>query len=52
MKERMREINRRRKRYEKRKKLRARLAAAGTDTERQQIEARIRKTFPRHVSSI
>ena len=52
MRERMREIKRRRQRYEKRKKLRARLAAAGTDSERQQIEAKIRKTLPRNTDQI
>ena len=52
MRERMREIKRRRQRYEKRRKLRVRLAAAGTDVERQQIEARIRKTLPRNTAQI
>jgi hypothetical protein len=48
----MREIKRRRQRYEKRRKLRVRLAAAGTDAERQQIEARIRKTLPRNTVQV
>ncbi|HEY7911375.1 MAG TPA: DUF6800 family protein [Blastocatellia bacterium] len=49
MRERHREIKRRRHRAEKRKKLRARLAAVTTDAERGQIEAKIRKTFPRYT---
>jgi SOS response regulatory protein OraA/RecX len=48
MRERNREINRRRQRYEKRKRLRQKLAAAG-DADRQAIEAKIRKTYPRYV---
>lgn len=47
MRERDREIKRRRKRYEKRTKLRKRLAALGSDGDRRGIEARIRKTYPK-----
>jgi hypothetical protein len=46
MRERDREIKRRRQRYQKRKRLRKQLGAAGGDTDRQKIEARIRKTYP------
>jgi hypothetical protein len=47
MRERDREIKRRRQRYEKRKKLRAKLGAASTDGEKRLIDAKIRKTFPK-----
>jgi hypothetical protein len=46
MRERDREIKRRRQRFQKRKRLRKQLAAAGGDTDRQKIEARILKTYP------
>jgi|GEM_PF-2325732 len=45
MRERNREIKRRRHRYQKRTKLRQQLAAAASDQDRQKIEAKIRKTF-------
>ena len=46
MRERDREIKRRRQRYEKRKKLRAKLAAAN-ESERPKIEEKILKTYPK-----
>ncbi|MFY9558331.1 MAG: DUF6800 family protein [Blastocatellia bacterium] len=46
MRERDREIKRRRQRYQKRKSLRKKLAAATADSERQRIESKIRKTYP------
>ncbi len=52
MRERDREIKRRRKRYEKRKKLRVKLAASTNDGERQQIQAKILKTFPLYTTEI
>lgn len=52
MRERHREIKRRRHRADKRKKLRTRLAAATTDGERREIEAKIRKTFPRYTTEV
>jgi hypothetical protein len=47
MRERSREINRRRKRSEKRKKLRAKLGSASTEGEKRLIDSKIRKTYPR-----
>ena len=47
MRERNREINQRRHRQEKRKKLRAQLAAATDDASRRAIGEKIRKTFPK-----
>ncbi len=52
MRERHREIKRRRHRAEKRKKLRTRLAAVTTDAERRDLEAKIRKTFPRYTTEV
>lgn len=49
MRERSREINQRRHRQAKRKKLRAKLAAATDDATRRILEEKIRKTFP-HVT--
>ena len=51
MRERDREIKRRRQRYEKRKKLRAKLAAAG-ESERPKLEEKIRKTYPKYTPAI
>jgi hypothetical protein len=51
MRERNREINRRRQRYEKRKKLRQKLATA-SDADRQAIEAKIRKTYPKYAQEV
>jgi hypothetical protein len=51
MRERDREIKRRRQRYEKRKKLRAKLAAAN-ESERSKIEEKILKTYPKYTTSI
>lgn len=48
----MREINRRRKRHEKRSKLRKKLAAATTDTDRSAIQEKIRKTYPRYTTEV
>ena len=48
MRERDREIKRRRQRYEKRTKLRKRLATAN-EGERRNIEAKIRKTYPKYT---
>ena len=47
MRERSREINQRRHRQEKRKRLRAKLAAATDDATRRAIEEKIRKTYPK-----
>lgn len=52
MRERNREINRRRQRYEKRLKLRKKLAAATSDTDRRAIEDKIRKTLPKYTPEI
>jgi hypothetical protein len=49
MRERSREIKRRRQRYSKRKKLRKKLEGAGTDQQRHEIEGKIRKTYPKYV---
>jgi hypothetical protein len=49
MRERNRELNRRRKRQDKRRKLRAKLASVGSDADRQAIEAKIRKTYPKYT---
>jgi hypothetical protein len=49
MRERNREIGRRRQRYAKRKKLRSKLTDTTTDQQRHEIEARIRKTYPKYV---
>lgn len=46
MRERDREIKRRRQRYQKRKRLRQQLAATTAESERQKIEGKIRKTYP------
>jgi hypothetical protein len=48
MRERDREIKRRRQRHEKRKKLRAKLATAG-EGDRRNIENKIRKTYPKYT---
>jgi len=48
MRERDREIKRRRQRYQKRKKLRKKLASAA-EGEQQRIEAKIRKTYPTYT---
>ncbi|HWO00492.1 MAG TPA: DUF6800 family protein [Blastocatellia bacterium] len=50
MRERDREIKRRRKRYEKRTKLRKKLASAASDGDRHNIEAKIRKTYPKYTA--
>jgi hypothetical protein len=50
MRERDREIKRRRQRYQKRKKLRQQLAASEAGPDQQKIEARIRKTYPRKAA--
>jgi len=47
LRERDREIKRRRHRYAKRKKLLVKLAAASTDGERRLIDAKVRKTYPK-----
>jgi len=47
VRERDREIKRRRHRYAKRKKLLARLASASTEGERRLIDAKVRKTYPK-----
>lgn len=52
MRERNREINRRRRRHAKRKKLRVHLAAATGETEQRAIQEKIRKTFPRYTPSV
>jgi hypothetical protein len=52
MRERDREIKRRRKRYEKRTKLRKQLAAAASDSDRRAVENKIRKTYPKYTPEI
>ncbi|HSO73847.1 MAG TPA: DUF6800 family protein [Blastocatellia bacterium] len=52
MREREREIKRRRQRYAKRKRLRIKLATAPTEGDRRNIEARIRKTFPKYTPEV
>jgi hypothetical protein len=52
MREREREIKRRRQRYAKRKRLRVKLATAPTEGDRRNIEARIRKTFPKYTPEV
>ena len=52
MRERHREIRRRRQRYEKRVRLRKRLAAANNDADRQKITEKIIKTYPKYTTSI
>jgi len=49
MRERNREIKRRRQRYEKRRKLQQKLASAETDEQRREIENKIRKTYPKYT---
>ena len=51
MRERDREIKRRRKRYEKRTKLRKKLATA-SDSDQRIIEAKIRKTYPKFTPEV
>jgi len=51
MRERDREIKRRRHRNDKRKRLRAKLAKAN-DAERPKIEEQIRKTFPKYTPQV
>lgn len=51
MRERDREIKRRRQRYEKRKKLQAKLATAN-ESERPKIEEKILKTYPKYTTTI
>ena len=46
MRERAREIKRRRHRYQKRKKLLKQLGAATAEPDKQKLEAKIRKTYP------
>ncbi len=52
MRERDREIKRRRQRYQKRKKLRQKLRGASGEAEQQKIEAKIRKTYPSHTPAV
>jgi len=52
MRERDREIKRRRKRYEKRTKLRKKLASVATEGDRRNIENKIRKTFPKYTPEV
>jgi hypothetical protein len=52
MRERNREIGRRRHRYQKRKKLKTRLAAAATEGEKREILTKIRKTYPKFTTEI
>jgi hypothetical protein len=51
MRERDREIKRRRHRYQKRKKLRAKLGAS-SEVDQQKIEAKIRKTYPSYAHPV
>jgi len=52
MRERDREIKRRRRRYQKRKKLRQKLRAVSAEPEREKIEAKIRKTYPTYTTLV
>ncbi len=52
MRERNREIKRRRQRYAKRKRLRVKLATASTEGDRRNIESRIRKTYPKYTPEV
>lgn len=52
MRERDREIKRRRHRSGKRKKLRKKLAAAKTEGDKRQIEAKIRRTMPKYTPDV
>jgi hypothetical protein len=51
MRERNREIKRRRHRYHKRKKLRLKLGAA-SEADQQRIEAKIQKTYPSYKPAV
>ncbi|HSF25767.1 MAG TPA: DUF6800 family protein [Blastocatellia bacterium] len=51
MRERDREIKRRRQRYAKRKRLRTKLATS-SEADRGTIEARIRKTYPKYTPEV
>jgi len=52
MREREREIKRRRKRYLKRTKLRKKLTTAESEGDRRNLEAKIRKTYPKYTPEI
>jgi len=52
MRERDREIKRRRHRQEKRRKLRLKLAGATDDAGRHAIEEKIRKTYPKYTTEV
>ena len=52
MRERNREIHRRRHRYAKRVRLRKKLAAATNDSDRQKLTKQILKTYPLNTTSI
>ena len=49
MRERNREIRRRRQRYQKRTRLRVMFAKATDDTKRKEIDEKIRKTYPKYT---
>lgn len=51
MRERHREIKRRRHRYAKRVKLRLKLKRAGDDAQRQELQEKIRRTYPRYAEA-
>jgi hypothetical protein len=46
------EINQRRQRQEKRRRLRRKLAAATTEEQRQAIQEKIRKTYPKYTAQV
>ena len=52
MRERNREMRRRRHRYKKRKKLLAKLSATPSEGARREIETKIRKTYPKHTVEV
>jgi hypothetical protein len=52
MRERNREIRRRRQRHEKRVRLRKKLAASNNDADRQKVTKQILKTYPKFTTSL
>lgn len=52
MRERNREIKRRRKRYQKRRKLREKLVRENDPAQKQVIEAKIRRSFPKYTPDL
>lgn len=52
MREREREIKRRRKRYQKRTRLRKKLTTVESEGDRRNLEAKIRKTYPKYTPEV